>query len=246
MLLRQGAQQLLSNIQKVIMMKSEIRIRNSAEICHVDIEGDIGVPEEWQFAALMAENNGAGRWLSPEEAVAAGLADRVIGAEAPEPDAGGDAAAAGGDAETEELYGFDDGAEESSAERPSAGGASDAAPGTLARWVRRAVRGWRERLSGGRGGMRRETAEELSGREPAAAAQSGGTASDALRRGDDARPLPADAAVVQRRSVLALREAQLQVGPTRVRPTEDPSCRERLRTANERAYAEDARSFAKN
>ena len=49
MLLRQGAQQLLSNIQKVIMMKSEIRIRNSAEICHVDIEGDIGVPEEWQF-----------------------------------------------------------------------------------------------------------------------------------------------------------------------------------------------------
>ena len=94
--------------------------------------------------------------------------------------------------------------------------------------------------------MRRETAEELSGREPAAAAQSGGTASDALRRGDDARPLPADAAVVQRRSVLALREAQLQVGPTRVRPTEDPSCRERLRTANERAYAEDARSFAKN
>lgn len=382
MLLRQGAQQLLSNIQKVIMMKSEIRIRNSAEICHVDIEGDIGVPEEWQFeepgqrvatyerfraaaariaaleaaevvvsirstggdvndalliydalralpgrvttrcygytasaatliaqaasegrreiaagalylihnsecsvegnvaeltsriellrktderlaeiyaarsgrpaaefAALMAENNGAGRWLSPEEAVAAGLADRVIGAEAPEPDAGGDAAAAGGDAETEELYGFDDGAEESSAERPSACGASDAAPGSLARWVHRAVRGWRERLSGGRGGMRRETAEELSGREPAAAAQSGGTTSDALRRGDDARPLPADAAdavVVQRRSVLALREAQLQVGPTRVRPTEDPSCRERLRTANERAYAEDARSFAKN
>ena len=30
-----------------------------------------------EFEALMAENNGNGRWLSPEEAVGAGLADRV-------------------------------------------------------------------------------------------------------------------------------------------------------------------------
>ncbi len=30
------------------------------------------------FVALMAENNGAGRWLSPDEAVKAGLADEVI------------------------------------------------------------------------------------------------------------------------------------------------------------------------
>lgn len=31
------------------------------------------------FATLMAENGGEGRWLSPEEAVAAGLADSIIG-----------------------------------------------------------------------------------------------------------------------------------------------------------------------
>ncbi len=36
-----------------------------------------------EFETLMGENNGNGRWLSPEEAVAAGLADRVIDA-APE------------------------------------------------------------------------------------------------------------------------------------------------------------------
>lgn len=30
------------------------------------------------FRALMAENNGRGRWLSPDEAIAAGLADRTI------------------------------------------------------------------------------------------------------------------------------------------------------------------------
>lgn len=36
-----------------------------------------------EFIALMAENGGRGKWLSPEEVVAAGLADAVIGAEEP-------------------------------------------------------------------------------------------------------------------------------------------------------------------
>lgn len=30
-------------------MKSEIQIDNNAGVCHIDIEGTIGVPEEWQF-----------------------------------------------------------------------------------------------------------------------------------------------------------------------------------------------------
>ena len=163
-------------------MKSDIQIRNSADVCYIDIEGTIGVPEQWQFASpddrvatyekfrdavariaaldaevttrcygyvasaatliaqaasegrreisagalylvhaaacaaegnaaelearaellrktderlaalyarrsgrpqeefaqRMAENNGNGRWLSPEETVAAGLADRIV------------------------------------------------------------------------------------------------------------------------------------------------------------------------
>ncbi|MDE5962652.1 MAG: ATP-dependent Clp protease proteolytic subunit, partial [Alistipes sp.] len=36
-----------------------------------------GHPVE-EFEALMAENNGNGRWLSPDETIAAGLADRII------------------------------------------------------------------------------------------------------------------------------------------------------------------------
>ena len=36
------------------------------------------------FVALMGENGGRGRWLSPEEVVEAGLADRIIGQEADE------------------------------------------------------------------------------------------------------------------------------------------------------------------
>ncbi|MDE5636889.1 MAG: Clp protease ClpP [Alistipes sp.] len=34
-----------------------------------------------EFAALMAENNGNGRWLSPDEALAAGLVDEIVGAQ---------------------------------------------------------------------------------------------------------------------------------------------------------------------
>ncbi len=34
------------------------------------------------FSALMAENNGGGRWLSAEEAIAEGLADRIVESEA--------------------------------------------------------------------------------------------------------------------------------------------------------------------
>ncbi len=276
-----------------------------------------------EFAALMAENNGAGRWLSPEEAVEAGLADRVIGAEAGNPSEG---SAAGG----EELYGFDGGED---AEAPDGsdgpdgadGSGSDAAAGSavaaaggeafgggprrsglpegLVRWVRQTLRSWRERLTtehrtaaakaapqhsasqhpapGGPaeqhpapGGSAEPVLPEASAAAPASEAAPGaggsaalfpseaapaseGTAAAPAPEGPVATPasaVPVSAAVQpseripqsMRRSVLALREAQLRVEPTRVRPVEDPSCRERLHKANERAYAEDARSFAKS
>lgn len=43
-----------------------------------------GRPVE-EFKRLMAENGGNGRWLSPEEAIAAGLADRLVGGEEVQP-----------------------------------------------------------------------------------------------------------------------------------------------------------------
>lgn len=279
-----------------------------------------------EFAALMAENNGSGRWLSPEETVAAGLADRVIGAEAGNPSEG---SAAGG----EELYGFDGGEDAEAPDSPDGsdgpdgadGSGSDAAAGSavaaaggeafgggprrsglpegLVRWVRQTLRSWRERLTtehrtaaakaapqhsasqhpapGGPaeqhpapGGSAEPVLPEASAAAPASEAAPGaggsaalfpseaapaseGTAAAPAPEGPVATPasaVPVSAAVQpseripqsMRRSVLALREAQLRVEPTRVRPVEDPSCRERLHTANERAYAEDARSFAKS
>lgn len=33
-------------------MKSNIHIRNEADVCHIDIEGTIGIPEAWQFESV--------------------------------------------------------------------------------------------------------------------------------------------------------------------------------------------------
>lgn len=130
-----------------------------------------GRPQE-EFAKRMAENNGNGRWLAPEEAVAAGLADKVVEA----------------------------------AEQPAS---------SLARNI---ARGW-ERL----------------------------LANIGLRPGP---ALPADRNVLhfdgevqalRSRSAVAADEARRQAAPTSTQPREDPSCGDTVRSANERAYAEDAR-----
>ena len=122
----------------------------------------------------MAENNGNGRWLSPEEAVAAGLADKVVEA----------------------------------AERP--------AP-SLAKNI---ARGW-ERLLAGIG--LRPGAGEPADR-------------NVLHFGEEVRAL-------RRRSSVAADEARQRVGATATQPREDPSYGDTVRSANERAYAEDARRF---
>ena len=133
------------------------------------------------FEALMAENNGSGRWLSPDEAIAAGLADRLIDV----------------------------------AER-----ATEAEHRTVPR-----VQGWKRLLA------------RITGRPAAPAGE----------------PLPEDRNVLhfdgpvraelQQQSQLAAAEARAQFAPTTTLPREDPSYGETLRTANERAYAEDARCF---
>lgn len=142
-----------------------------------------GRPAE-EFAALMAENDGDGRWLSPAETLAAGLADRI----------------------------------------------SDAPTGRTAALTGRIVRNWERLLA--RAGLRTPPtppAVQCSVRqadEPAAGAASG---APSAASGQPTPPaLPGGA-----------------IGPTRVKPCEDPSLCEALRTANERAYADDARRFAK-
>ncbi|MDE6046236.1 MAG: Clp protease ClpP [Alistipes sp.] len=133
--------------------------------------------ETEEFETLMAENNGSGRWLSPEETIAAGLADTIV--EAPEQPA---------------------------AEAPE-----------------NAARGWKKLL-------RRFGSRPSDGARPE---------DRNILHFDD------DETTDRRRPSVAAEEAFLRAAPTRTRPCEDPSCHEALRTANQRAYAEDAQRFRK-
>lgn len=132
-----------------------------------------GRPAE-EFLTLMGENNGNGRWLSPEEAIAAGLADRVI----------------------------------------------EPARTTVASLARNLTHGWQRLLA--ELGVR-SAAKPLADR-------------NILHSEQELREL-------HNRSSIAAEENRQRIGPTRVRPVEDPSFGDTIRSANERAYAEDARCF---
>ena len=125
-----------------------------------------------EFETLMAENNGNGRWLSPEEAVAAGLADVV----------------------------------------------TDAAGHPAPSLTRTIARGWDRLLV--RIGL--STGEQLPADR------------NVLHTEGEEREL-------LRRSAAAVRQAQQRVVPTQTRPREDPSYGDLVRTANQRAYSEDAK-----
>ena len=125
-----------------------------------------------EFEALMAENNGNGRWLSPEEAVAAGLADVV----------------------------------------------TDAAGHPAPSLTRNIARGW-ERLL----------------------VRIGLSAGEQLPADRNVLHTEGEERELLRRSAAAVRQAQQRVVPTQTRPREDPSYGDLVRTANQRAYSEDAK-----
>lgn len=132
-------------------------------------------PEE--FTLLMAENNGSGRWLSPQEALAAGLVDRII--------------------------------EPATTEKTPAAQATPAGQ-------------WRKLL--GKLGLVRPADALPPDR-------------NILHFGDPEKGSG------PRTSELALHEGQQFAAPTRTLPREDPSIGETTPSANQRAYAEDAKQL---
>ena len=129
----------------------------------------------------MAENNGNGRWLSPEETVAAGLADRIV-----------------------------EGGETAEGERSA---------------VRNLASGWNRLLA-------------AFGLHGAAAP------ADAAREEDRRNVLHLDDAdPAAGRSAIEAAEGQRRHRATQVLAAEDPSVGEIRRSANEAAYAADARQF---
>lgn len=174
-----------------------------------------GRPAE-EFAALMNENGGKGRWLTPEETVAAGLADVVVAA------------------------GVTDGVERigrGEVERmcrmlgvtmpPVAGGTPD---GKRFAWMR-SVWSALKRLLDGAAVPVRETLHEAG----AAEENEGVGVRNAASQAAGAAGLPA-----------SFTEGQNGAYPTEVRPAEDPSADDYRPAPNEEAYRQDAMNIRRH
>ena len=168
------------------------------------------------FADLMAENNGEGRWLTAEEAVAAGLADRII-----------DPAAVTLQPAVESTLPAD----KASSTETLNSAASEIIRFLLGRLAYR-IEEWLERLHEKHVQKREERKtkkqEQASKSDP-----------------DEENSLPQAAAQSPTRSVIAFDEGQRRVSATRTKPVEDPSMNQPMQHANERAYADDAKAFGR-
>ena len=221
-----------------------------------------------EYAALMAENNGEGRWLTAQEAVEAGLADRIIdyvatGVELP-------------DTVTSEGGALEQVTPIASAEKPSEEDVEPAAAtppatatppipqevkkalnvaaGELLRYLfdRFAYRWeqWMTSLREKREERRREREEALQesmSEEPTTPA----TPSDTPPATSTAEPATTSDPQVQasaqtlRRSMVAFDSGQRRYTSTPVKQVEDPSLNQPLLSSNQRAYSDDAKAFCR-
>lgn len=184
-----------------------------------------------EFEALMSENNGQGRWLSPDEAIAAGLADTVAGeADAAE---AAEAAKAADDADTADAADAADGAAKAAKAAEKAddaeGSRSAKASAKVARTPKEFFsRNWK-RLTAVLGGRHTDTppspAEDIN----------------VLHFGPVKAQTQSDVALS-----IAFMEGQRRAAPSATRAVEDPSTADMRRTANQQAYAADARNIAQS
>ena len=213
------------------------------------------------YAALMAENNGGGRWLSAEEAVSAGLADRIFdglmtGVILPEgtplPPQKGDGAA-GGEG-TASQQGGDTAQSETipsaRAEKPDKNAtcevvekAAAAVAGDVVKCaVRRFAHCWdkfMERVRSRRASRRaaRDNAETEAAATNAAASKTETATAEEEKRESLARNAVSA-------STVAFDEGQRRYGASVVRAAEDPSTEPLSSESNALAYKEDARVFS--
>ena len=213
------------------------------------------------YAALMAENNGGGRWLSAEEAVSAGLADRIFdglmtGVILPEgtplPPQKGDGAAGGED--TSSQQGGDTAQSETIpsawAEKPDKDAtcevvekAAAAVAGDVVKCaVRRFAHCWdkfMERVRSRRE-ARRAARDEAEAKD--AAAKTAAAKTETATAEEEKRESLARNAVSA--STVAFDEGQRRYGASVVRAAEDPSTEPLSSESNALAYKEDARVFS--
>ncbi len=194
---------------------------------------------EQVFVDLMAENDGAGRWLTAEETVEAGLADRIIdalltGVAIPDPDAAdaepSDPDAQGGGTDSENMPAA------RAESNPQTAGVVDSVAGTIARYLlRRFAYRWEQLMER----MRKKREAKRARKDAAEPSEKSGRTEESPEADNGIAVQGAAVAVP-----MAFDEGQRRYGRTAVEAVEDPSMNAPRSQANERAYADDARAFA--
>ena len=180
------------------------------------------------FTQLMAENNGEGRWLTAEEAVQAGLADKII-----------DSVFVGSllpDSDEEPLP-----ADIVKHPRTENSVASEIIRFLLSRLACR-LEEWVERLQEKHAAKRQERLESRQKAAEETTPAQGDTATPAVA---DKESLPQDDAQQPSHSTINFDEGQRRYSASQVKAVEDPTMNEPHAASNERAYADDAKAFGR-
>lgn len=214
------------------------------------------------YALLMGENNGEGRWLTAQEAVEAGLADKIIdnlmvGVEIPDPDA--PAQSEDSDTTAEQGSAVTAAAEVAVENRRQKNNANSkkqmrSTIGRVAHAVIRYLLGrvayrwdeWMDKIEKQREEKLKERAAEREAQKHSdPATESPAKESPASESaGSQPSQLPQDRGAFDR-SALQLREGQLSIKPTMTKEVEDPSMVRYHSLSNEKAYDEDAKLFSR-
>ena len=213
------------------------------------------------FVELMAENNGEGRWLTAEETVDAGLADKIIdnlivGSLIPDgEDAEGNedadatattSAASAGDEALPQNRGH-------KTDKQSVKKAVNRAVGALLGYLLRRFsyrwEQWMDNIQQKREERQRadEAAAEVADQNAAtkSAPQENQPIESAPSQSEQLPQAAASQKAASHRSALLFSEGQRRYKPSRVKPTEDPSMNQPHIGSNQSAYAEDARAFGR-
>ena len=213
------------------------------------------------FVELMAENNGEGRWLTAEETVDAGLADKIIdnlivGSLIPDGEGAEDNEDADATATTSAASAGDEALPQNrghKTDKQSVKKAVNRAVGALLGYLlRRFSYRWEQWMDN----IQQKREERQSADEAAAEVADHNAATKSAPQENQpiesapsqSQQLPQAAAsqkATTHRSALLFSEGQRRYKPSRVKPTEDPSMNQPHIGSNQSAYAEDARAFGR-
>lgn len=217
------------------------------------------------FAELMSENNGEGRWLTAEETLQAGLADKIIdnlivGSLIPDQSDATTPSQGEVTASVEETLPV---AHTKACDKSDVKQALNRAAGTVLgyllnrfsyrweQWIENIRRKREEHLEERQqkrleeSQAQEQSARQQSANQPSATEQTAAAPSAETPSPTDNLPQAAAKSSLSERSAILFEEGQRRYSPTRVKPTEDPSMNRPQAGANQSAYDEDAKAFGR-